>query len=290
MQTLNLISKEKSDIDYSISRFPDGEVQITLDGINHKDEVSVKCRITSAEELFIIMQIADILNRHAVIWRLDVYYLMGSRMDRVMDFNRPFTLRIMANILNNLGALSVSVFAPHSNRSSLEGLYQIVSIPEEVAKILDEFNGNSVAYSAKYCLIVPDKGAYNRLGHSTRKHYPDNIVVVYKVRDIATGKIQKIEITNPDVVLSTNKKFIIVDDLCDDDGGTFCGIAEEIRKIKPDANLSIFVTHMVNPRGIQNLSKTFDHVWFTNSYNDWRKAWEEQPTPFPKNVTQIDVV
>lgn len=289
MQILNLINKEKSDIDYSISRFPDGEVQITLGEFSHKDEVLVKCRITSAEELFIVMQVSDILNRHAVIWWLDVYYLMGSRMDRVMDFNRPFTLRIMANVLNNLGAFHVNVFAPHSDRSSLEGFYRAVSIPREVHKILDEFDGTFVASSAEYCLIVPDKGAYDRLGFGTGEYYPNNIVVVNKVRDIATGKIQKIEITNPNVVLSTNKKFIIVDDLCDG-GGTFCGIAEEIRKIKPDASLSIFVTHMVNPRGIENLSKTFDHVWFTNSYKDWKKDWEGQPTPFPKNVTQIEIV
>ena len=289
MQILNLINKEKSDISYSISRFPDGEVQITLDRINHKDGALVKCRITNAEELFIVMQVADILNRHAVIWWLDIYYLMGSRMDRVMDFNRPFTLRIMANVLNNLGASNVNVLAPHSDRSYLEGFFQAVSIPKEVDKILDDFDGNSIVYSTEYCLIVPDKGAYDRLGCGVRNYYLDNIVVVNKVRDIATGKIQKIEITNPDVVLSTNKKFIIVDDLCDG-GGTFCGIAEEIRKIKPDANLSIFVTHMVNPRGIENLSKTFDHVWFTNSYKDWKKDWEGQPTPFPKNVTQIDIV
>lgn len=285
MQILNLINKEKSDIDYSISRFPDGEVQITLDRINHKDGALVKCRITNAEELFIVMQVADILNRHAVIWWLDIYYLMGSRMDRVMDFNRPFTLRIMANVLNNLGAFNVNVFVPHSDRSSLEGFHRSVSIPKEVGIALDEFDADSIVSCSGYCLIVPDKGAYNRLGFEAREYYHNNIVVVNKVRDIATGKIQKIEITNPDVVLSTNKKFIIVDDLCDG-GGTFCGIAEEIRKIKPDASLSIFVTHMVNPRGIENLSKTFDHVWFTNSYKDW----EGQPTPFPKNVTQIDIV
>ena len=289
MQILNLINKEKSDIDYSISRFPDEEVQITLDRINHKDGALVKCRITNAEELFIVMQVADILNRHAVIWWLDIYYLMGSRMDRVMDFNRPFTLRIMANVLNNLGAFNVNVFVPHSDRSSLEGFHRSVSIPKEVGIALDEFDADSIVSCSGYCLIVPDKGAYNRLGFEAREYYHNNIVVVNKVRDIATGKIQKIEITNPDVVLSTNKKFIIVDDLCDG-GGTFCGIAEEIRKIKPDASLSIFVTHMVNPRGIENLSKTFDHVWFTNSYKDWKKDWEGQPTPFPKNVTQIDIV
>lgn len=289
MQILNLINKEKSDIDYSISKFPDGEVQITLDGINHKDRALVKCRITNAEELFIVMQVADILNRHAVIWQLDVYYLMGSRMDRVMDFNRPFTLRIMANVLNNLGAFNVNVFVPHSDRSSLEGFHKSVSIPKEVGIALDEFDADSIVSYSGYCLIVPDKGAYNRLGFEAREYYHNNIVVVNKVRDIATGKIQKIEITNPDVVLSTNKKFIIVDDLCDG-GGTFCGIAEEIRKIKPDAKLSIFVTHMVNLRGIENLSKTFDHVWFTNSYKDWKKYCEEQSMPFPENVTQIEVV
>jgi len=57
-----------------------------------------------------------------------------------------------------------------------------------------------------------------------------------------------------------------------------------------DANLSIFVAHMVNPKGIENLSKTFDHVWFTNSYKDWKKYWEEQSMPFPENVTQIEVI
>lgn len=64
------------------------------------------------------------------------------------------------------------------------------------------------------------------------------------------------------------------------------GIASAVREVTPNISLSIFVTHMVNPRGIENLSKTFDHVWFTNSYKDW----EGQPTPFPKNVTQIDIV
>lgn len=288
MQILNLINKEKSDIDYSISRFPDGEVQITCDGINHKDEVLVKCRITSAEDLFIIMQVSDILNRHAVVWWLDIYYLMGSRMDRVMDFNRPFTLKIMANTLNGLGAFHVNVFEPHSERCSYEGFYQAISLSKEVYETLDKFDSANIVIEEEYCLIIPDKGAYNRLRYNTREHFYDNAVVMNKVRNIATGKIEKIEVTNPDVVLSNNK-FIIVDDLCDG-GGTFCGIASEIRKINPNAELSIFVTHMVNPRGIENLSKTFDRVWFTNSYKDWKEAWGSQPTPFPENVTQIDVV
>ena len=39
---------------------------------------------------------------------------------------------------------------------------------------------------------------------------------------------------------------------------------------------------MVNPKGIENLSKNFNHVWFTNSYKDWKNL--------PENVTMIKVV
>ena len=36
------------------------------------------------------------------------------------------------------------------------------------------------------------------------------------------------------------------------------------------------------PKGIENLSKNFNHVWFTNSYKDWENL--------PENVTMIKVV
>ena len=62
MQILNLVHKEASSINYSISHFPDGEVQITLDSFSRKDDILVECRITSAEELFILMQVMDILD------------------------------------------------------------------------------------------------------------------------------------------------------------------------------------------------------------------------------------
>lgn len=292
MQTLNLTNAEKSDIKYTISRFPDGEVQITLGELNRKDSVLVQCRITSAEELFIVMQVSDILNRHSVFWNLDIFYLMGSRMDRVMDFNRPFTLKIMTDTLKNLGAFHVNIFEPHSERSSLEGMYQAVTISKEVEDKLEEFEDLSIA--KKYCLVVPDKGAYDRLDYRIR-HFKDeynDVVIANKVRNLTTGEIEKIEITNPEVVLSTDKEFFILDDLCDG-GGTFCGVASEIRKLKPDAKISIYVHHMVNPKGIENLSKNFNHVFFTNSYKDWNglKAEYGKAVPaLPENVTQIDII
>ncbi len=104
-----------------------------------------------------------------------------------------------------------------------------------------------------------------------------------------TGKLEGFKVTNPEVILNSTKPLLIVDDLCDG-GGTFCGIAAEIRKVRSDVKLNIFVTHMVNHKGIENLSKTFDQVYFTNSYYDWESGYKVNGMKFPENITQIDVI
>ena len=83
MQTINLTNLEKSDIKYNIITFPDGEKHLKLDTINRKDSVGVICRIICSDDLFILMQLSDILNRQEVyVQTLNVNYLMGMRCDR----------------------------------------------------------------------------------------------------------------------------------------------------------------------------------------------------------------
>lgn len=278
MQILNLINKEKSDIDYSISRFPDGEVQITLGEFSHKESIVVKCRITNAEELFILAQIMDILDRHDVLYTVEIYYLMSMRMDRVMDFNRPFSLMIVAKMLKMFKARKIYILEPHSNRLLWDmSFFRELPCSETWQLKTDLFS--------TYQILVPDAGARTRYEKNLNSKYPS--IFCSKIRDVNTGKLSGFKIENPEDI--KYDQIMIIDNLCDG-GGTFCGIASAVREVTPNISLSIFVTHMVNPRGIENLSKTFDHVWFTNSYKDWKKDWEGQPTPFPKNVTQIDIV
>lgn len=79
-----------------------------------------------------------------------------------------------------------------------------------------------------------------------------------------------------------DKPLLIIDDLCDG-GGTFCGVAKAFEKIGVSKDrLNISVIHMVNAKGIENLSKHFNHVWFTNSYKDWNNL--------PDNVTLINLI
>lgn len=118
MKLLNLINLDKSEIKYNLTRFPDGEPQISFsDEFDRKDSVKVIYRITSAEELFILTQVGDILDRQEIEWDLFITYLMSMRMDRVMDFNRPFSLKIVCSILNTMNYRYVTVLEPHSDRT-----------------------------------------------------------------------------------------------------------------------------------------------------------------------------
>lgn len=269
MQILNLVNLEKSDIKYTLSRFPDGEVQISLGDFSHKEQVQVKCRVTNAEGLFILMQVLDILDRHEVLYELNIYYLMGMRMDRVIDFNRPFTLKIVLDLLKTCNAETINILEPHSD------VFYDRRFGVKFKPLYAENNPSS-NYWREFQLIFPDAGAKERNGFL----YNSSTITCSKVRDVTTGKILEIKIDNPEDIM--DKPLLILDDLCDG-GGTFCGIAKALNALNiPKERLNIAVTHMVNPRGIENLSKNFNHVWFTNSYKDWENL--------PENVTMNKIV
>ena len=269
MQQLNLVHIEDSDIKYSISRFPDGEVQISLEDFSHKEQIQVKCRITNAEDLFILMQVLDILDRHEVLYKLHIYYLMGMRMDRVMDFNRPFTLKIVLNSLKNCNADTIEILEPHSD------VYYDFRFGGKFTELYVENSPSNNVWNG-FQIVLPDEGAKERYEFS----YDKTVLTCSKVRDLATGKILEIKVDNPEVI--SDKPLLILDDLCDG-GGTFCGIAKAFNALNiPKERLNIAVTHMVNPKGIKNLSENFNHVWFTNSYEDWENL--------PENVTMLKVI
>lgn len=276
MQTLNLINESKSDIKYHLLHFPDGEVQIVLGDINVKETVRVICRITSAEELFILAQACDILNRNGLVYDLHILYLMSMRMDRVMDFNRPFSLKIVSDIIKSFGARYICALEPHSERTEIELLDSYISSPidDMIDKMFSDYNPSRL-------LVFPDSGA--RYRYWTYSDLPT--ISFCKKRDLETGKIISIEPENEDKRLIDADEIIILDDLCDA-GGTFVAIADYIRKVNNHCTLNIAVTHMVNKKGIDNLSAHFDKVWFTDSYKDWNKELGK----LPKNVIQISAI
>lgn len=275
--TLNLLHSDRSDISYRTMTFNDGEPHIWIDDFDRKAEVWVRCRISSPADLFILMQIGDVLNRQTVRWSLDIAYLMSMRMDRVITFGEAFSLKVVADVINGLGASAVRVLEPHS-------------------EVTDHFIHNSTP-RAGICLkpgtvwdsdiiVHPDAGAAERYRHDAHPK-----IIAQKKRDLTNGRILSLELQDDadEVVRSVTAKypqaqFLVVDDLCDG-GGTFARLAQVLQERYPERQRRIFVTHMVNPKGIDVLAENYDYVTFTNSYCDWRTV----RTDLPKNVSVIDI-
>jgi ribose-phosphate pyrophosphokinase len=262
MQIINLINKDKGDIVYDIINFSDGEKHIKfITEINRKDSVKVICRITSMDELFILMQVGDILNRMEVEWALVITYLMGMRMDRVMSFNEAFSLKIVAKTINDMHPDAVFIVEPHSDRTLklINNSTPLMNRFAEAAMTDPEHN---------YMIVFPDAGAKLRYGAALENKVP--MMTCHKKRDPATGKLSGFGIDNPEVLKEYPEctAFFVIDDLCDG-GGTFCGIAEQLKERRPDFYRTLAITHAVAARGIYKVIDYYNDLFITNSYADW---------------------
>ena len=262
MQIINLINKDKGDIVYDIINFSDGEKHIKfITEINRKDSVKVICRITSMDELFILMQVGDILNRMEVEWALVITYLMGMRMDRVMSFNEAFSLKIVAKTINDMHPDAVFIVEPHSDRTLklINNSTPLMNHFAEAAMVDKEHN---------YMIVFPDAGAKLRYGEALENKVP--MMTCHKKRDPATGKLSGFGIDNPEILNEYPEcnAFFVIDDLCDG-GGTFCGIADQLKELRPDFHRTLAITHAVAARGIYKVIDYYNDLFITNSYADW---------------------
>lgn len=278
MKTINLINLETSNVNYELTTFPDGEPHIKLEEIDRKDSYRVICRITNPSELFVLMQVADILDRQAVQWDLVITYLMTQRMDRVINFNEAFSLKLTANVLNGFNCTEIKVFSLHSD--VLQRLLPNKKVREIEREMWSKFAFE--VFNGAKTICYPDNGALTRYGTTDFKSdgFLDDLGMwLNKKRDLDNkGKIVSIEIEH--IPYALQDTILISDDLCDA-GGTFVWAAKILKERFPDAKLQIFVRHMVNPVGIKNLSENFDDVYFTNSYKDWDNL--------PKNCHLINI-
>ena len=266
IQALNLLNPQESDISVRTLTFNDGEPHIWLDSIDRKAYIHVLCRVANPNDLFILVQVGDILNRQGVRWALTITYLMGMRMDRVISFGEAFSLKVVADAINSLQADSVRICEPHSNRTT------------ELIERCAESSLVRIPDLKPYIAVFPDGGAKVRYSSCC---YRNGSELCQKRRDPNTGQIVSLEIEEKAecvVERHPGKPFLVLDDLCDG-GGTFARVAKILEERWPDRERHIYVTHMVNPKGIEVLAQHYHHVTFTNSYRDW------QNEQLPDNVT-----
>lgn len=253
---LNLLDLSKSDWAYHFIKFNDGEEQLVLEELDPKAEyIHILSRIANTNDLYLLLQACDIVRRVGLHYSLVITYLMAQRMDRVMSLDRPYSLKIVADIINNLNAEQVFIVEPHSLKSNLEIKNSITLTPVESYFAKGDIDLSEVQ------VVLPDAGAVNRYADWFSSHSPIPVVSCEKDRDEATGQITGIKISNPEDIVDKPK--VIFDDLIDG-GRTFCEIAKLFTCKK-----TLVVTHAVNKAGIEAVAAVYDEVRITTSYRNW---------------------
>jgi len=241
--------------------------------------VKIKLFFEQSSDLIQLALITDALRRTGTIsFCLDIPYFPAARQDRVCNEGEPLSIKVYADFINNLKFDKVYIFDPHSDVTpSLINNVVVVNNHRFVSNVLNFIPDKDLQ---NIVLVSPDAGSNKKiydLGKRLRLDYDENllpsvnVIRADKLRDISNGKIIE-------TVVYTDSLFgkiaLIVDDICSY-GGTFCALAEKLKKLNAD-KVYLVVSHFEGVADLQKLQDFgIDKVFTTNSkpwdMNDYNK-------------------
>lgn len=265
MLKLNLINPQQSDIAFKTMVFPDGQPHIKLDLSKITDfteGVEIVTRIANPSDLFMVLLAKDALEANG-FERFDllVTYLMAARMDRQMTEGEPFSLRIVAAIINQAGFRRVRIFDPHSEVSTAL-ILRSKAIGNEafVKQCITYFYQNKP--KDDYALISPDAGALKKIYQVAKFVNAPSVIECSKKRDVKTGHLTGF---SSNVADFEGKTCFIVDDICDG-GGTFIGLADLLKR-RNAGKVVLIVSHGIFSKGFDLAN--IDAIYCTDSFKNF---------------------
>lgn len=233
MKTINLFESNET---VELKKFAGGECHVKfLTSFSENDNVRINARLNSSDDVMNLCLAVDALRNMSVSY-IEVFipYIPYARQDRVMVPGEPLSIKVFANLINNLHLNKVIVFDAHSDVSvALLNNCQNVANYEMVKSFLAQLK------IADFTLVSPDLGAYKKVDKLAQKiNYTGNIATGIKVRDLATGQIVKSDVNTHDL---QGKACIVIDDICDG-GRTFIELAAALKN-KNAGDLYFIASH-----------------------------------------------
>lgn len=216
--------------------FPDKTSQVWKIDAKLERVNTINWDFENEQEFLHVAQLVDLLRTmsHERI-TLIIPYFPYARQDKEVSNKSTFALRTFCKLLKTLDVNDIITYDLHSDVAK-EYLPNLTDVSPLTA--IDR----AIMYTNPDYVVYPDKGAKARY----TKHVDTKSVSINKVRNQSTGELQIIGL-NEDIDL-TNKKVLIVDDICDG-GGTFI-LATNLLKEKGTKEVNLYTTHGIYSKGL----------------------------------------
>ncbi len=247
-----------AEIEFQAFSFAGGEPHIKIAPDTIYDKVMLTHRVCSFNDFGLLLITIDALKRLDVA-HIEVFipYFPAARQDRVMVEGESLSVKVYADILNSLGLAKVHIYDPHSDVTpALLNNSRTINNHSLVSKVVDHIGKDMY-------IVSPDGGALKKI-HKVAAHLQDyEVVECGKSRDVKTGRLSGFKVPLDDL---NAKACLIVDDICDG-GGTFMGLAEEL-KARNAGPLYLVVSHGIFSKGLDKLKGHFEIIFTTDSFRD----------------------
>jgi len=292
MIKLNLVYPEKSQVKFSISRFPDGQQSIDIESsrlLVKNNEIQILSRLNNFRDLELVIAANQaLLNMGAENIHLYTPYFIGARSDRKFrEGGVNYLKQVICPIINSQNFKSVTVLDPHSDvLEACLNNFEKTHNYEVVKKALESIDNKNGAQD-RIILVSPDGGALKKIYDVASEFKIPKIITASKVRDIRTGKIVNTDVPSlkGNFCMEPDQKFVVIDDICDG-GRTFIELSKAITLQRPDAEIHLIVTHGIFSGGFKSLSENLSGIYTTNSFRD---IPEDELSGIDKFVVQMDV-
>jgi len=259
---LNLDTKfrpygNENEITFEQFTFSGGEphIKITSDLTLVKD-VIITHRIKSFNDMGLLLVAVNALkNMDITHIELFIPYFPGARQDRIMTEGESLTVKVYADLINNLELSKITLFDPHSDVTpALLNNCKVIDNFKFIEQVTEKLNDDLL-------LISPDAGALKKIYKLAEHLEKYEIIECSKTRNIKTRELSEFKVYADDL---KGKDCLIVDDICDG-GRTFLGLAKAL-KAKNAGKLYLAISHGIFSKGITELAKEFEIIFTTDSF------------------------
>lgn len=240
------------------SKFPGGECHIKIDVADIGNTTEIRAFLKNSDDIICLMLAVDAIRRvnaYTVI-HLIIPYFPYARQDRVCNKGEALSVKVMANIINNLHCAKVTIYDPHSDVIiALLNNCHVISLADIIinSELHHDINVKKLA------LVSPDAGAEKKaMLVANRLSTADHVVELFcssKKRDALTGNIIFTEVHGN----FQGKNLLIIDDICDG-GDTLINLAHALKEGGAN-DLYLYVTHGIFANGLIALAVYFKHVY-----------------------------